>query len=101
MTKETTMAPLRRDMLMGGAATMALLWAGPALAQSPYPSQPIQLVHGFGAGGNADVVARLVAQKLAGALGQPVVVEIKSGAAAPSPAATWPRPGPTDTRWCC
>lgn len=74
------MAPLRRDMLLGGAAALAALWAGPALAQSPYPSQPIQLIHGFGVGGNADVVARLVAQKLASALGQPVVVEIKSGA---------------------
>ena len=40
----------------------------------------MQLIHGFGAGGNADVVARLVSQKLQDVLGQPVVIDIKSGA---------------------
>ena len=40
----------------------------------------MQLIHGFGAGGNADVVARLVGQKLQDVLGQPVVIDIKSGA---------------------
>ncbi|RYF82806.1 MAG: tripartite tricarboxylate transporter substrate binding protein [Comamonadaceae bacterium] len=74
------MNEVRREFLCSGLATALLLGTGQALAQSPFPSQPIQLVHGFGAGGNADVVARLVAQKLAGVLGQPVVVEIKSGA---------------------
>ena len=74
------MTQLRRDVLLGGAAALASLWAGPALAQPSFPTQPIQLIHGFGAGGNADVVARLVGQQLASGLGQPVVVEIKSGA---------------------
>ncbi len=40
----------------------------------------MQLIHGFGAGGNADVVARLVGKKLQDVLGQPVVIDIKSGA---------------------
>ena len=62
-----------------------LALAGSALplavrAQVDYPSRPIQLVHGFGAGGNADVVARLLAQRLQPRLGQPVVVEIRTGA---------------------
>lgn len=66
-------------------ASLALgtnLWltAPAAFAADSYPSRPIQLVHGFGAGGNADVVARLIAQKLGESLGQPMVVDIKSGA---------------------
>ena len=60
-------------------ASLALTTSPWALAQS-WPNKPIQLVHGFGAGGNADVIARLVALKLQEQLGKPVVVEIKSGA---------------------
>lgn len=62
------------------AAMGGLALAAGSHAQGTYPSRPVQLTHGFGAGGNADVVARLLAQKLQDKLGQPVVVEIKSGA---------------------
>lgn len=67
----------RRTALLAGAATLALpqVWA-----QAAYPSKPIQLIHGFGAGGNADVVARLIGQRLQDYFQQPVVVDIKSGA---------------------
>ncbi|MBU3651651.1 MAG: tripartite tricarboxylate transporter substrate binding protein [Limnohabitans sp.] len=65
----------RRSLLAWLTAAVSPL----ALAQS-WPGKPVQLVHGFGAGGNADVIARLVAQKLQDALDKPVVVEIKSGA---------------------
>ncbi len=68
----------RRRALLGAAAALALPNA--SWAQGAYPSRPVQLIHGFGAGGNADVVARLVGQKLQDALGQPVVIDIKSGA---------------------
>jgi tripartite-type tricarboxylate transporter receptor subunit TctC len=67
----------RRD-LVATAAALALLPS--ARAQDGYPSRPIQLNHGFGAGGNADIVSRLLAQKMQEKLKQPVVVEIKSGA---------------------
>ena len=60
-------------------SSMAAL-ATPLAQSQAWPSKPIQLVHGFGAGGNADVIARLVAQKLQDQIGRPVVVEIKSGA---------------------
>jgi tripartite-type tricarboxylate transporter receptor subunit TctC len=65
----------RRTVLTSVAAL-----ATPVAYAQTWPSKPIQLVHGFGAGGNADVIARLVAQKLQDQLGKPVVVEIKSGA---------------------
>jgi tripartite-type tricarboxylate transporter receptor subunit TctC len=67
----------RRDFV---ATTAALALLPSARAQDGYPSRPIQLNHGFGAGGNADIVSRLLAQKMQEKLKQPVVVEIKSGA---------------------
>lgn len=53
---------------------------GIAAAQETYPSRPVSLVHGFAAGGNADVISRIMADQLSKDLGQPVVVEAKPGA---------------------
>lgn len=75
------MISIRRRQLMKlglGLAGGAILPA--AHGHSEYPAKPLRLIHGFGAGGNADVVSRLMARQLAQSLGQPVVVEIKSGA---------------------
>lgn len=52
---------------------------GHAMAQS-WPTRPIQVTVSFGAGGTADIVARMIGEKLAPALGQPVVVENRPGA---------------------
>jgi tripartite-type tricarboxylate transporter receptor subunit TctC len=60
----------------------ALLFAATstAFAQPVYPDKPIRLIIAFGAGGIADVVSRVYAQKLGEALNQPIIVENKPGA---------------------
>ncbi len=62
-------------------ALALLALVGAAHAQEPYPTRPVRLVVGFGAGGPTDIPARFVADKLGEALGQRVVVENKPAAA--------------------
>jgi tripartite-type tricarboxylate transporter receptor subunit TctC len=72
--------------IRGALAVLACtftLAAAPALAQSAaYPSKPIKIIVPFPPGGTTDTLIRIVGPRLQQALGQPVVIENKGGAAA-------------------
>jgi tripartite-type tricarboxylate transporter receptor subunit TctC len=70
--------PVTRRGLVATGAALAL--ARPALAQGDYPSRPIRIIAPYAAGGGQDITARLLADPLRLALGQPVVVENRTGA---------------------
>ncbi|MBR0650104.1 tripartite tricarboxylate transporter substrate binding protein [Roseomonas terrae] len=71
--------PLSRRRWLGGVATSFL--ATPALSQPSWPDRSIRVLVGYPAGGANDLVARAIAAPLSDALGQPVVVENRTGAA--------------------
>ena len=64
------------------AAVVLTILAAPAAAQNDFPTRPIRLIVGFGAGGGTDLIARVVGAKLSQILGQSVVVENRPGASA-------------------
>jgi tripartite-type tricarboxylate transporter receptor subunit TctC len=69
----------RRSLLLGAGACALAVASRPGGAQS-YPARSVRIIVGFGPGGAPDIVARLLAQWLSDRLGQPFVVEIRSGA---------------------
>lgn len=60
------------------AMALALGTTG-AFAQDNFPTKPIRLIVPFAAGGTTDIIARVISEPLSKALGQPVVVDNKSG----------------------
>ena len=72
--------PHRRQFLHLAAGAAAL----PALSRfawaQAYPTRPVRIIVGFGSGGAADILSRLVGQWLSERLGQPFVIDNRPGA---------------------
>ncbi|RYG14169.1 MAG: tripartite tricarboxylate transporter substrate binding protein, partial [Burkholderiales bacterium] len=72
----------RRSALQAlASATASLVWPVQVHAQDAYPSKPIRVVVPFVAGGAIDVAVRAMTDKAAAAIGQPMLVDAKPGAA--------------------
>src|SRR5262245_36661377 len=67
-------------MMSRRAALAAILLLTGTVAAQAWPDQSIRMVVPFAAGGTTDVIARLVAERLAAGLGRPVVIENVAGA---------------------
>ena len=80
----------RRHLLL---SPLALVLPG-AFAQAAWPSKPIRYIVPFAPGGTTDILARIVGEKLALALGQPVVVDNKAGQGGSAGAAELARAAP-------
>ncbi len=67
--------------VIAGATALALISFSPPASAQAWPTKPIRLIVNFPAGGTTDLMARAFAPKLAEALGQPVVIDNRGGAA--------------------
>jgi tripartite-type tricarboxylate transporter receptor subunit TctC len=71
---------IEKLLACGALAVAATVVPTAGMSADAYPSKPIKLVLPFAAGGQSDVVARIAAERLTSALGQPLVVENVGGA---------------------
>lgn len=69
-----------RTIALLSAALSLFVHAAPAAAEE-WPTKPVTMIMGFPAGSGVDVVARAIQEPLAKQLGQPVIIDYKSGAA--------------------
>lgn len=88
---------LRRVPLGLAAAAIA---AGPAaaLAADAWPSRPVTIVVPFAPGGNTDMMARMMAERMSKVFGKPFIVDNKGARPAPSPPNRSRAPSPTAIR---
>lgn len=82
---------MRLILLVAGFAMAGAV----AASANDYPSDPIDMVVGYAAGGTSDTAARLVAERLSEELGQPIVIENRPGAAT-TVASNWVKDQPAD-----
>jgi tripartite-type tricarboxylate transporter receptor subunit TctC len=71
---------ISRRALVGAAAAAPLVSLAPRAALAAYPDKPIRLIVPFAAGGNADFVARVTSEPMQQILGQPIVIDYRTGA---------------------
>lgn len=74
------MTLLVATLCAGSCVASGLAGARAEEAAASFPSKPIHIIVGNAAGGGNDILARLVGQKLSEKLGQPVIIENRSGA---------------------
>ena len=72
---------LNRRRLLGAVASVLTLGVSTAVQAQTYPSKPIRIIVPFPAGGATDMMARVLSDKLAAGLGQPIIIDNRSGAA--------------------
>ena len=72
--------PISRRMLLTTLAASPLAMLLPRSAFAAYPDKPIRFICPFAAGGNADLVARLMGEGMSPSLGQAIIVEDRAGA---------------------
>ncbi len=70
----------RRPLVSLMLAVLAVVAAGGAAAQAPYPSKPVTLIVPTSPGGTTDIAARLLADPLGKTVGQTVIVDNRGGA---------------------
>jgi len=76
------MKPVKRNTLRSIAALVLALGAPVAFAQSAanYPNKPVKVIVAFGPGTTSDIIGRMVSDRLTQSMGQPFIVENRTGA---------------------
>src|SRR5580692_10134474 len=79
MKKRMTRRAFSEAALAAAAASTLALRSAPGWAQPGYPTRPVRVILPFAAGGQADIITRLVAERLGEKLGQRFVIENQAG----------------------